>query len=503
MAQPDAESNKNLDLPSVSKPGAGDGEPIAMIPPQIEGYDILSPLGQAGQGQVWRAVQMGTHRHVAIKIPHIRFIASRKSLLRFEREVELAARMEHRNIAQIYESGVHQGLYYYAMEYVDGVHLDAFVQDHHLSVRQTVELMRTVCAAVQYAHQKGIIHRDLKPSNILVTQEGQPYLLDFGLARSVLTDRDDPTISTEGELAGTPAYMSPEQAQGSHDQLDTRTDVYSLGIILYRLLTRQFPYPVDHSVAETLSNIIQAEPVRPCRIAKQLDPELECIILKTLAKEPEQRYQSAAELRADLDNWLQGLPITAKSGQTLYVIGKMISKHRYASAVVFLVIVILTSNLFTSLYFYHRSVEYLKEVNSLSAKIMKETQYTIAATFLDWLDEWQNGRPMPVEIFERYMPEKSRELTAIHYLLKVQSKPDPDGTRDPDLGQEPQWFEHFLRAEAFLKFHEIDRASELYEKSRLELEKSRPDERWYTKHIEARLYHMGHSNTTDTPGKKD
>ncbi len=431
MAQPDMESNMNLDLPSVSKPGAGDGEPIAMIPPRIEGYEILSPLGQAGQGQVWRAVQMGTHRHVAIKIPHIRFIASRKSLLRFEREVELAARLEHRNIAHIYESGIHQGFYYYAMEFIDGVHLDAYVQDRHLSVRQTVELMRTVCAAVQYAHQKGIIHRDLKPSNILVTQDGQPYLLDFGLARSVLTDKEDPAISTEGELAGTPAYMSPEQAQGQHDQLDTRTDVYSLGIILYRLLTRQFPYPVDHSVAETLSNIIQTEPIRPCRIAKQLDHELECIILKALAKEPEQRYQSAAELRADLDNWLQGFPITAKSGQTLYVLKKVITRHKKAVLTAGLMAVIVVSYFFVSLDFYLQKIKALRELEPVIQQIQEtDSELVHASVFCTFMEQWQksnsdNARSM----YSIMTQDDGKESRAVRFLLD----PSPLESKETDF----------------------------------------------------------------------
>jgi serine/threonine protein kinase len=474
-----------MNLPSVSNPGADDGLAPTLTPPQIEGYDILTPLGQAGQGQVWRAVQMGTHRQVAVKIPHIRFIASKKSLMRFEREVELAARLEHRNIAQIYDSGIYRGLYYYAMEYVDGVHLDAYVQDNHLSTRQTVDLMRTVCAAVQFAHQKGIIHRDLKPSNILVTREGQPYLLDFGLARTVLTDRDASIVSTEGELAGTPAYMSPEQAQGRHDQLDTRTDVYSLGIILYQLLTRQFPYPVDHSVAETLSNIIQAEPVRPCRIAKHLHPELECIILKALAKEPEQRYQSAAELRTDLDNWLQGLPITAKSGQTLYLIGKMIARHRYASAVVVLVLIILLSSSLTSLIFYTDSRHLRDAAQSTQATLEPFYQTVVPLAYLDFLDAWQNDNLPQAKKIAALLPVDSLEKKGARFLLNSGSDWVPD--------ESDQWFHDFVLAEQVLKSGQPDRAVRLYRQSRLLLQKTDTGmaERRYKERIEAQLFALG------------
>lgn len=225
------------DLPTASAltPEQVVGQPVP--PPQIEGYEILDELAAAGQGRVWRGRQLSTRREVALKVPRVDLLRSRVALTRFEREVELTARLSHPNIARIYDSGIHQGLYYYAMELIDGMWLDAYVGQHELSPRQILGLMRTICDAIQHAHQNGVIHRDIKPSNILVTKDGQPHVVDFGLAMAVAGGDTAGTMSIEGEVTGTPAYVSPEQATGLHEQLDTRTDVYSPGIVFYKLVT--------------------------------------------------------------------------------------------------------------------------------------------------------------------------------------------------------------------------------------------------------------------------
>jgi len=221
--------------------------------PQIEGYRITGKLSDAGgQGTVWRAVQLGTHREVALKLLRAGVFSSKQAQARFEREVELTASLEHPNIARVYESGLHHGVHYYAMELIDGLPLDEYVGARTLTQRQVLELTRIVCQAVQYAHQRGVIHRDLKPSNILVTADGQPHVLDFGLAKTFLEGEPDVRVSVEGDIAGTPAYMSPEQAAGRVEHLDTRTDVYSLGVILYQLLTGRFPHDMTGTRLEVL-----------------------------------------------------------------------------------------------------------------------------------------------------------------------------------------------------------------------------------------------------------
>ena len=328
----DERRDKSDDLPPVSGPAprrAGSGAPVA---PKIKGYEILGVLGEAAQGRVWRAKQLSTHRQVALKVPRGDLLRSRKAMARFAREIELAARLNHPNIARIYDSGLCEGLYYYAMELIEGVSLDEYVKRHDLSVRQTMELMLMVCEAIQHAHQNGVIHRDLKPSNILVAQDGRPRVVDFGLARTVLGGSTFQTLSADGEVTGTPAYMSPEQAAGHHGRLDTRTDVYSLGVVLYELLTGDFPYDVTTSTLQTLENIRASEPIRPSKFVRHLDRDIQAIVLKALAKEPEDRYQSAAEMVSDIRNWLAGLPIRARSHSSIYLLRKILSKQRYLLA---------------------------------------------------------------------------------------------------------------------------------------------------------------------------
>ncbi len=181
--------------------------------------------------------------------------------------------------------------------------------------------------------EHGVVHRDLKPSNILVTQDGQPHIVDFGLAVALTPEAMAATVSLEGDLTGTPAYMSPEQAAGLRDQLDTRTDVYSLGVVFYRLVTGEFPYDVSTSILETLQNIRRCDPIRPSKRVHSLDRDIEAILLKALEKEMDRRYQSVTELKGDLDRRLAGLPILARCDNSLYLLRKILSRHRYTSTV--------------------------------------------------------------------------------------------------------------------------------------------------------------------------
>ena len=225
------DAEPDLSAAQSASPEDHDSTPPTL--PTLEDYRIIGPLAVGGMGTVWRAEQLKMHRVVALKLLSPAFYGSKEGRDRFDREIHLTARLEHPNIARVYDSGLRQGVYFYAMELVDGIPLDEYVQNNRLPTRQVLELMRLICSAVQHAHQLGIIHRDLKPGNLLVTADGQPRVLDFGLAKDVEGDGiGDSTIV--GAVAGTPAYMSPEQAAGL--ATDTRTDVYSLGVILYRLL---------------------------------------------------------------------------------------------------------------------------------------------------------------------------------------------------------------------------------------------------------------------------
>ena len=296
--------------------------------PNIEGYKIIEPLGGGGMGIVWRAEQLSTRRQVALKLMVSHRIDSTKAQARFQREVELTARLDHPNIARIYDSGLHQGMHYYAMELVDGVPLDRYVKGKSLSRTQILALMQKVCQAVLYAHLRAVIHRDLKPSNILVSPDGQSHVLDFGLAKALLEEDDALTISVEGQIAGTPAYMSPEQAAGHHSQTDTRTDVFSLGVILYELLTGQSPHDLSGSMFDVLHQITEGRIRRPREVDKSIDSELEALLLKALAQNPEDRYASAGALAKDITNYLDEEPLDAKVPTILYFLRKKALKYR-------------------------------------------------------------------------------------------------------------------------------------------------------------------------------
>jgi tetratricopeptide (TPR) repeat protein/predicted Ser/Thr protein kinase len=304
-------------------------------PPKIDGYDVVGCLGRGGMGAVYEAYQQSTGRRVAIKLMLDAAGMSPAARTRFEREVEVVARLEHPGIISIVDSGVRKGRYFYVMEYVDGQPLDRAVLPGQL--RRALEMLAEVCEAVDYAHQRGVLHRDLKPTNVIVDSRGRARLLDFGIAKLIDEPGADPraklalTMAGPEQLLGTVSYMSPEQAQGRNDQTSVRTDVYALGAIGYELATGKLPCSQDGTLKDVLTCIAEVDPPAPSSITKAVPKDIDAVLLKALEKKPENRYPTAGELATELRRWLAGEPVQARRLAAPMRAGRWVLRNRTLS----------------------------------------------------------------------------------------------------------------------------------------------------------------------------
>jgi len=315
-----------------------DDVPAVAAPSRIGPYALAERLGEGGFGEVYAAEQSApVRRRVAIKILKAG-MDSRAVLARFEAERQALARMEHPAIAKVFDAGeTEAGRSYFVMELVAGEPITTYCEHHDLSVRDRLALFVPVCRAIEHAHRKGIIHRDLKPSNILVmTVDGLPHpkVIDFGIAKAIATDSEEAQHTRAGELLGTPEYMSPEQAASSGADVDTRSDVYSLGVVLYRLLTGRVPFESE-KLRETplpeLQRVLREEvPQKPSTISpvRELRGELDWIVLKALEKDRERRYSSPAALADDIERYLRHEPTEAGPPSATYRLRKLVRRHR-------------------------------------------------------------------------------------------------------------------------------------------------------------------------------
>ncbi len=298
-------------------PAEGAGEGSVTIP----GYQIVSEIHRGGQGVVYRAIQVSTRRTVAVKVLLHGQAATETERRRFDREVDLLASVKHPYIVTVYDSGLtDQGLQYLAMEYVAGKTLDQYLSSGGCeSTEEVLGLFLKICQGMNHAHLRGIIHRDLKPGNILIDEEGQPRILDFGLARPILEPQQSRAeVTATGQFVGTLAFASPEQLSADPNAIDIRTDIYSLGVILYTMLTGRFPYPVMGQMGELIQAIASRQPAPPSaasgeqvggRLSFPVKRALDAIVLKALQKDPDHRYQAVNALGEDLQRYVAGEPL--------------------------------------------------------------------------------------------------------------------------------------------------------------------------------------------------
>ncbi len=405
---------------------------------EVSGYTLLGRLGQGGMGEVYLAEQKEPFRRRVV----LKFIKlgmdTREVLARFEAERQALAQMNHPYIAQVYDAGVtSKGRPFFAMEYVAGQPLADFAEERLPELPARLDLFMRVCEGVQHAHQKGILHRDLKPTNILVTtQDGRviPKIIDFGLAKAMDQPLTSETLKTRPELfLGTPAYMSPEQAGAVTSDIDTRSDVYSLGVVLYELLCDALPFePVDAkpgSVAEYLRQLREEEPPPPSRRLgkheersfrarqKQVQGDLDWIVLKALEKERERRYASVSELAADVRRYLHHEVVSAGPPSTFYRVRKMVRRNLAAVVALAALVIALIGGLSVSLWFSGKAQNNARLARAEAERANYEAEKVLALSHRERLrelrlaaDELWPTRPFMIPAMEEWIGQARETL---------------------------------------------------------------------------------------------
>ena len=394
----------------------------------IGDYEIVSLIGEGGMGEVYLAEDAKLGRKVAIKL--LKFgLASAHILRRFQQEERILAGLTHPNIARLYGGAVTaNGLPYFVMEYVDGPRLDDYCRDHQLSIPQQLELFRKICAAVSYAHQHLVIHRDIKPANIRMTTDGEPKLLDFGIAKLLDPEANVPDMTMTFAAVMTPQYASPEQAHG--EAMTTASDVYSLGVVLYELLTGQKPYKIDSRTPGAVARAIaEQEPTKPStaiakrgdnskveiRNSKFLKGDLDNIVLKALRKEPERRYGSVGQFSDDIRRYLEGRPVIARKDTLGYRTSKFVRRNKITVAAAALVLLAIISALIVSLW---------EARNAARQRDLAQQEKLRGEQINDFLQS----------ILAAASPEeKGKDATVLEVLQDATQRIDAEFAKQPDL----------------------------------------------------------------------
>src|SRR6266516_4785142 len=289
--------------------------PEQQLPRQFGEYQLLEEIARGGMGIVYQARQLSLNRLVAVKVLLSGPLASATDLQRFRAEAEAVANLQHPNIVAVHEVGEHAGQPFFSMDYVEGTCLSELVREQPLPAPRAAGYVQTIAEAIQYAHDHGVLHRDLKPSNVLIDHAGQPRIIDFGLAKRLSSDPqlsaiNDPLTRT-GHVLGSPNFIPPEQAAGKRGAIGPHSDIYSLGALLYHLLTAQPPFSAA-TAHEIVHQVLNSEPVGPRSLNPRVPRDLETICLKCLEKDPHRRYRTAQELADELRRFLRGEPFHAR-----------------------------------------------------------------------------------------------------------------------------------------------------------------------------------------------
>ncbi|MHC4127077.1 MAG: serine/threonine-protein kinase [Planctomycetota bacterium] len=454
-----AEHDRGLGEFMQAPPAGVTAEPDLGPDARVGAYRLLERIGEGGFGEVHLAEQTEPiRRTVALKIVKLG-MDTQQVVARFEAERQALALMDHPNIARVFEAGAtEQGRPYFAMEHVPGVPITDYCDKHRLDMEQRLELFIHTCDAIQHAHQKGIIHRDLKPSNILIERFGDehvPKVIDFGIAKAMgfsLTGRTP--VTEQGQLIGTPEYMSPEQAVMSALNVDTRTDIYSLGVVLYELLTGALPFDPQtfrgKSFAEIQHTIREVEPPKPSTRLSTLDGEategsaaaiaarrltdtrtlqrrlrgdLDWITMKAMDKERERRYASVSELAADLRHHLRHEPVLAGPPTAAYKLRKLMRRHRLGvTAATTIVLVLIAATAVTTWQAIRATdAEQLAQVRwtqAEDARAIAEREAAIARAVNDFLNKdlltaaSPKGQPRDITMREVLTRPSSRDTSA-------------------------------------------------------------------------------------------